>query len=150
MLLGQVSILDLPFDRDQLFQYIYNDAATRKSLLSSCYRALRGWTSFYDSAEDVLQSCLTEIWPKLEQGNFTTNRDGLHYIRKSVSYRSKNHATQFESVSVGTSQIAQARYKGKSVRNEMWPIYARVLSETIGAKLKSEEATQLTTLLSKL
>ncbi len=50
----------------------------------------------------------------------------------------------------GRGQIVRISDKGRSVRQAMWPIYARVLSEEIEAKLTSEDAIQLVRLLSKL
>jgi DNA-binding MarR family transcriptional regulator len=50
----------------------------------------------------------------------------------------------------GRGQIVFISEQGLSVRRAMWPIYARVLSERIGAKLTSREALQLTRLLSKI
>lgn len=50
----------------------------------------------------------------------------------------------------GRGQIVSVSDKGKSVREAMWPVYARVLSERIGAKLTSEQAIHLARLLSKL
>ncbi len=50
----------------------------------------------------------------------------------------------------GRGQIVRVSDKGRSVRQAMWPIYARVLSEEIGAKLTTEDAAQLVRLLSKL
>lgn len=50
----------------------------------------------------------------------------------------------------GRGQIVFISEQGLSVRRAMWPIYARVLSERIGAKLTSREAVQLARLLSKL
>jgi len=50
----------------------------------------------------------------------------------------------------GRGQNISISEKGKSVRRAMWPIYERVLSERIGAKLKPKDAAQLATLLSRL
>ena len=50
----------------------------------------------------------------------------------------------------GRGQIVRVSDKGRSVRQAMWPIYAHVLSEEIGAKLTTEDAAQLVRLLSKL
>ena len=50
----------------------------------------------------------------------------------------------------GRGQIVRIAHKGKSVRQAMWPIYARVLSDKIGTKLTTEEAVQLARLLAKL
>lgn len=50
----------------------------------------------------------------------------------------------------GRGQIVRISDKGRSVRQAMWPVYAQVLSEEIGAKLTTDEATQLVRLLSKL
>jgi DNA-binding MarR family transcriptional regulator len=50
----------------------------------------------------------------------------------------------------GRGQIVRISNKGHSVRQAMWPVYARVLSEEIGAKLTTKDAAQLVRLLSKL
>lgn len=50
----------------------------------------------------------------------------------------------------GRGQIVFISEQGLSVRRAMWPIYARVLSERIGAKLTSRDAVTLVRLLSKL
>ncbi|WP_306257398.1 MarR family winged helix-turn-helix transcriptional regulator [Pararhizobium sp. IMCC21322] len=50
----------------------------------------------------------------------------------------------------GRGQIVRIANKGRSLRHAMWPVYARVLSEEIGAKLTTEDAVQLVRLLSKL
>ncbi len=50
----------------------------------------------------------------------------------------------------GRGQIVRVSDKGRSVRQAMWPVYAHVLSEEIGAKLTTEDAAQLVRLLSKL
>ena len=50
----------------------------------------------------------------------------------------------------GRGQIVYISGKGHTVRQAMWPIYARVLSEKIGDKLSPEDAAQLVKLLSKL
>ena len=50
----------------------------------------------------------------------------------------------------GRGQIVAISEQGRSIRRAMWPIYARVLSETIGTKLTSKEAMKLTRLLSGL
>lgn len=50
----------------------------------------------------------------------------------------------------GRGQIVRISDKGRCVRHAMWPIYAQVLSEEIGAKLTTEDAVQLVRLLSKL
>ena len=50
----------------------------------------------------------------------------------------------------GRGQILHISAKGQSVRQAMWPVYAHVLSEEIGAKLTTKEAVQLIQLLSKL
>lgn len=50
----------------------------------------------------------------------------------------------------GRGQIIRISEKGRSVRKTMWPVYACVLSEEIGAKLTSGEIVQLAKVLSKL
>lgn len=50
----------------------------------------------------------------------------------------------------GRGQIVRISETGRSVRKAMWPVYARVLSERIGAKLTSAECAQLTRLLAGL
>ena len=50
----------------------------------------------------------------------------------------------------GRGQIVRISDKGRSVRQAMWPIYAHVLSEEIGAKLTAADAAHLVRLLSKL
>lgn len=50
----------------------------------------------------------------------------------------------------GRGQIVRISDRGRSVRQAMWPIYAQVLSEEIGAKLTTEDTVQLVRLLSKL
>jgi DNA-binding MarR family transcriptional regulator len=50
----------------------------------------------------------------------------------------------------GRGQIILISEEGRSVKKVMWPIYAQILSEGIGAKLTSEETVQLAKLLSKL
>ena len=50
----------------------------------------------------------------------------------------------------GRGQIVRISEKGRLVRKAMWPIYACVLSEEVGAKLTLEEIVQLARLLSKL
>ena len=50
----------------------------------------------------------------------------------------------------GRGQIVRISDKGRSVRQAMWPIYAQVLSEEIGAKLTAEDTVQIVRLLSKL
>lgn len=50
----------------------------------------------------------------------------------------------------GRGQIVRISDKGRSVRQAMWPVYARVLSERIEAKLTKEDAIQLVRLLSAL
>ena len=50
----------------------------------------------------------------------------------------------------GRGQIVAISEQGRSIRRAMWPIYARVLLETIGTKLTSKEAMKLTRLLSGL
>lgn len=50
----------------------------------------------------------------------------------------------------GRGQVLRISKKGKSVRQAMWPVYARVLSEKIGVKLTTTEAAQLVSLLAKL
>jgi len=50
----------------------------------------------------------------------------------------------------GRGQIVCISDKGQAVRQAMWPVYARVLSEKIGDKLSPEDAAQLVKLLSKL
>ncbi len=50
----------------------------------------------------------------------------------------------------GRGQIVRISEKGRSVRKTMWPVYARFLSEEVGAKLTSGESIQLVKLLSKL
>lgn len=50
----------------------------------------------------------------------------------------------------GRGQIVRISDTGRSVRQAMWPVYARVLSEKIGTKLAPAEAIQLIKLLSKL
>lgn len=50
----------------------------------------------------------------------------------------------------GRGQIVFISKRGLAIRKAMWPVYARVLSEGIGAKLTSQETAQLAALLSKL
>lgn len=50
----------------------------------------------------------------------------------------------------GRGQIVRISEQGRSVRKTMWPVYARVLSKEVGAKLTSGEMVQLAKLLSKL
>jgi DNA-binding MarR family transcriptional regulator len=50
----------------------------------------------------------------------------------------------------GRGQIVRISETGRNTRQAMWPVYARVLSENIGAKLAPAEAIQLVRLLSKL
>ena len=50
----------------------------------------------------------------------------------------------------GRGQIVFISERGRSIRQAMWPVYAKVLSETIGTKLTSKEAITLTRLLSEL
>ncbi|PSK85998.1 MarR family transcriptional regulator [Limimaricola soesokkakensis] len=50
----------------------------------------------------------------------------------------------------GRGQIVCISDKGQAVRQAMWPVYARVLSEKIEDKLSPEDAAQLVKLLSKL
>ena len=50
----------------------------------------------------------------------------------------------------GRGQIIRISEKGRSVRKTMWPVYARVLSKEVGAKMTSGEIVQLARLLAKL
>ena len=50
----------------------------------------------------------------------------------------------------GRGQIVRISEKGRWVRKAMWPVYARFLSEEVGAKLTSKEMVQLAKILSKL
>ncbi len=50
----------------------------------------------------------------------------------------------------GRGQIVRISDNGYSVRQAMWPIYARVLSQKIEEKLTTNDAVQLVRLLSKL
>ncbi|WP_370162147.1 MarR family winged helix-turn-helix transcriptional regulator [Limimaricola soesokkakensis] len=50
----------------------------------------------------------------------------------------------------GRGQIVYISDKGQAVRQAMWPVYARVLSEKIEDKLSPEDTAQLVKLLSKL
>ena len=50
----------------------------------------------------------------------------------------------------GRGQIIAITDQGRAVRSEMWPIYAKALSDGLEVKLSANEITQLTTLLSKL
>ena len=50
----------------------------------------------------------------------------------------------------GRGQIIRISDTGRSARRAMWPVYAHVLSEKIGAKLAPADAIQLVRLLSKL
>ena len=50
----------------------------------------------------------------------------------------------------GRGQIVRISETGRNTRQAMWPVYARVLTEKIGAKLAPADAIQLVRLLSKL
>lgn len=50
----------------------------------------------------------------------------------------------------GRGQIIRISGSGRNLRQAMWPVYARVLSDQVGAKLSPAEAIQLVRLLSKL
>lgn len=50
----------------------------------------------------------------------------------------------------GRGQIVRISETGRKTRQAMWPVYARVLTEKIGAKLAPAEANQLVRLLSRL
>jgi DNA-binding MarR family transcriptional regulator len=50
----------------------------------------------------------------------------------------------------GRGQVVTISARGRSVRQAMWPVYAEVLSGTIGARLTPEEAQTLARLLAKV
>lgn len=50
----------------------------------------------------------------------------------------------------GRGQIVRISETGRNTRQAMWPVYARVLTEKIGAKLAPADAIQLVRLLSEL
>ncbi|MDJ0686294.1 MAG: helix-turn-helix domain-containing protein [Alphaproteobacteria bacterium] len=58
--------------------------------------------------------------------------------------------TRFNCKEDGRGQVMTISEQGLAVRKVMWPIYAKVLSEGIGAKLTSKDTVQLAALLSKL
>lgn len=50
----------------------------------------------------------------------------------------------------GRGHVVRISERGRSVRQAMWPVYAKALSALLGDRLTSDEAEELTRLLSKL